>query len=556
MALLKIIEVFLLVVPYIALFAEESKTSSHLLFLAQQGEHEKAIKIYQEKEKKAGHDFELLHQLGLKILDSGFQMRDPECQLLALFGAAISANEDAYPILEGSLKSRYPLIQMVAINALSKFQNDRADKGIANALGSSTLEVRYEALKHLCKKKYPLSTSQTESLMYKTPKELYPIYPPLFAAVGDTHSTRVLRKLMNHPSHEVRLAVILSLAKYEREDLLPLIRQQANQFHYALQEATAFALGQMKDEISRQKLEKLTLSQYPNVSLAAHFALYQLGDLKAVEKIESMAKKEDLFAISALGSIADQPNALIELLKHPNIQVSLNAALALLEQNHPLALTTIGLIIQRDKNDHAFTSQHSPGKAFKAWKMTPSASQILKDDLSAYVQHLDFKEKILEKISMLSKIKFIELAHEIFLKNDNELIPKTVELLQQIGRKEALVCLKEHQQQFGSPLVRNYCNLALFRLKENGPYADQLRRWVKAQAQTDLIRFKPFTPWKTGENAYHLSPEESSKLLIESFETFASQQDPQGIDILLEAIATGHPKNKYALAGLLLRATQ
>ncbi len=33
-------------------------------------------------------------------------------------------------------------------------------------------------------------------------------------------------------------------------------------------------------------------------------------------------------------------------------------------------------------------------------------------------------------------------------------------------------------------------------------------------------------------------------------------QDMPGIKTLIEAIATGHAKNKYALAGLLLRATE
>ena len=65
-------------------------------------------------------------------------------------------------------------------------------------------------------------------------------------------------------------------------------------------------------------------------------------------------------------------------------------------------------------------------------------------------------------------------------------------------------------------------------------------------------------PWteRSGENPFQLTPEETSSLLIEAFVTLADQHDPKGIDILLGAIKDGHEKNKYALAGLLLKSIQ
>jgi len=528
-----------------------------ILFLLQQGEHEQALKIYQENFQAIGqHDFELLHQMGLRILDNGFKKNDPECQLLALFGAGVSAHEDVYYILEDSLKSRYPAIQLVALGALAHFQNDRADRAIVRALGSPALEVRYEAVHQLCKKKHPLAVSQAESLMYKLPRSTMSIFAPLFAMVGDTHSTRMLRKLFTQSSKDVRLAVILSVAKYQRDDLLPQIRQQSAQLQFALQEASAYTFGSLKDEESIPILEKLSLSQYPTVALAAHVALYQLGRQNSIKNIEQAAEKEDFFAISALGAIPDQPKTLLELLENDHLQVRLNALISLLEQNHPKALELIEEIVIRDKRDLAFTLYQSPGHAFNAWKITPSATQLLKDDFSSFREHLELKESLLEKVSDLSHTHFIALAHQIFSKQQNELIPKTVELLEQMGTAEAIECLKKHQQQLGAPLVRHYCNLALVRLQEPGPYAEQLRQWVKAQSKTQFIRFEPISPWALGENSYTLTPEETSKLLIEAFETFASQQDTQGVEILIEAMATGHAKNKYALAGLLIRATQ
>jgi HEAT repeat protein len=534
-----------------------SSYPGRILFLIQQGEHEQALKLYQTTFQATGqHDFELLHQMGLRILDYGFQQNDLECQLLALFGASVSAHEDAYYILEESLKSKFPEIQLIALNALAHFQNDRADQALLRVLGSPSLEVRYEAVHQLCKKKHPLAISHAESLMYKTPRSLWSVYPPLFAMVGDQHSTRILRKLLAHSSKDVRLAVILSVAKYDRDDLLPQIRQQVSQLQFAQQEACAYTLGCLKDEQSIPKLEKLTLSQYPTVALAAHLALYQLGREESIKAIERAAQQEDLFAIATLGSIPDYPRVLLELIQNPNLQIRFNALIALLQQHHPRAIELVEELLMRDKRDLAFTSYRSPGHTFKAWKVTSSANQVLKNDLSAYEDHLELKESLLQIVREHSEARLIALAHLIFTKQQNDLIPHTVELLMDINTTEAIACLKQHQQQLGAPLVRHYCNLALYLLQEQGPYGEQLRQWVKAQSQTQFIRFQPLSPWEWGENSYTLTPEETSKLLIKAFETFAINQDKAGIETLIESISTGHDKNKYALAGLLLRATQ
>jgi HEAT repeat protein len=529
-----------------------------LLFLIQQGEQAQALKLYQATfQEKGQHDFEVLHQMGLGILDYGFRASDPESQLLALFGASVSAHEDTYYIVEESLKSRFPQIQLIAIGALARFQNDRSDQALLRALGSPYLIIRYEAVHQLCKKKHPHAVSQAESLMYKTPKALLAVYPPVFACVGDAQSTRILRRLLNHSSDNVRLAVILSAAKYGRDDLLPQIRLQVSHLHFAQQEACAYALGVLKDEHALVKLQKLSQSHYPTVSLAAQLALYRLGHEEAVQAIEQAAQKEDLFAIAALGQVIDHPRVLLDLCKHTNLQIRLNAVIALLEQHHPAALEQINEVLIRDKRDLAFTSQKSPGQSLKAWKVTPSASQLFKEeDRSEYQEHLTLKESLLDQVREMSETHFIALAHQIFTQQQNDLVPYTVDLLEDLSSQAALECLKQHQQQLGAPLVRNYCSLALYRLQEPGPYGEQLRQWVKNQSQTQFIRFKPFSPWEIGKQTYAITPEETSQLLIACFEAFAIHQDMQGIETLIEALATGHAKNKYALAGLLLRATQ
>ncbi len=545
----------------IALHASDLSPASiqtgRLSFLIQQGEHEQALKLYQKMFQTTGqHDFEVLHQMALGILDYGFNQHDPECQLLALFGASVSAHEEAYYILEESMKSRFPQLQLVALGALARIQNDRADQIMLRALGSPSALIRFEAVHQLCKKKHPQAVNQTESLMYKTPRAFMAIYPPLFAMVGDVPSTRILRRLLNHPSKSVRVAVYLSIAKYKRDDLLPIIRPQLTQLHFAQQEACAYALGQLKDQQSLAKLEQVASSSYPVVALTAQIALYRLGQEKAIEAIEQAAQKGDLFAIAALGDIPDHPRVLLSLLSHANLNVRFNALIALVHQHHPQALELMSEILIRDRRDLAFTKQSSPGHTLKAWKVTASASQLFKDDMNAYQEHLGLKESLLEEVRHQSEAHFVALAHQIFNNRQNDLVPFIVELLEDLDTPAAIDCLKQHQQQLGAPLVRNYCTLALYRLQEEGPYGEQLRQWVKNQSKTQMIRFEPFSPWELGETPHTLTPEETSQFLIKAFETLGLQQDNQGIETLIETMATGHGKNKYALAGLLLRATQ
>ncbi|WP_068468391.1 HEAT repeat domain-containing protein [Candidatus Protochlamydia phocaeensis] len=551
-----ICSLFLFISPIWA-HASFSPEEGRILFLIQQGEHQQALNLYQAAAKQTGrHDFELLHKIGLALLDYGARQSDPEIQLLALFGASVSVHEDAYYILEEGLKSRYPQIQVVALKALAQLQHDQADQALLRAMGSDQLLVRFEAAHQLCLKKHPQAVNQTESLMYKTPKAVLPLYPPLLAAAGTPQAMRILRKFLLHSSEDVRLATILSLAKYQRDDLLPQIRQLALHSHFSQQEACAYALGLFKDEQSLTKLNKLASSQYPTVALAARQALYRLGQEEALQAIESAAQKGDIFAIAALGEMLDHAKALLPLLQHPDMQIRFNAIIALLHQRHPQAFEHIKEILIRDKRDLAFSPTHSPGKVFKAWKIIPSANQILQDDISAYEDHLELKESILEMIREQSEADFIRIAHQIFAAQQNDLVPLTAELLEDIGSLEAINCLKTYQQKLGAPLVRHYCNLTLYRLQEPGPYDDQLRQWVKNQSQTEFIRFQPFIPWKWNSQGYVLTPEETSQLLIKAYESLATNQDIPGIEALIEAIASGHSKNKYALAGLLLRATQ
>jgi hypothetical protein len=95
-------------------------------------------------------------------------------------------------------------------------------------------------------------------------------------------------------------------------------------------------------------------------------------------------------------------------------------------------------------------------------------------------------------------------------------------------------------------------------LKEEGPYEELVNNWVMQQKGAELIRLRPILPWKFRlESAeFTLTPEETSKLLIDTYLSIAQRRNEKSISFLLEAIQMGNPINRYALMGLLMRATE
>lgn len=543
--------------------APSSTTASyanHILFLMHTGDTAKALKAYQEYVKQNGsHDFELIERIGLILLDQGFRMRDPETSLLTMFGAGISLNEKALYILEEGLTSHQPELQLIALNFLSKYRNDHADVVIHKAMASNYLIVRLEAAFSMARRKDPKATAQTEALMAKVDEEMWSVFPQIYAANGDVQSIKILRKMLAHSDEEIRIEAILGVAENGRDDLLPVIRRLATHHEPAQQEACAAALGILRDETSLAKLQQLAKNSNETIKLAALKALYQLGRKEVQREIEILAKKGDLFAIALLGDMPGSEDVLAGLLKDDSSQVMANAAIALLELGDPRCLPLISEILVKDARDLAVIKVSSPGKSLSAWKIVPSSQQNFKDNPMALEVSLHAREALLMQSIDLPEKHLITLANAIFDKQQNDLVPTLVEVLENHPTPEVIALLKKQQQKAGAPLIRNYCNLALYKLKEAGPYADNLRAWVTQQQNIDLIRFRPLLPLnfkKEVETSFNLTPQETSRLLVEAFEAFVSTQDDKGIEMLISVIQNGNSKNKYALIGLLMRAIQ
>lgn len=542
---------------------ENSIDSTRILYLIQTGNNSKAFQLYREQAKAIGsHDFKLLQQMAAILLDQGFRSSDEEVQLLTLFGAGMSLNEEMLYVLDGAIGSSSPILQITSLNLLSRHQNDSTDIAFTRAMASNYLLIRLETAFILAEKKSPKAVSQIEGLMTKLDPELFVFFPDLYALIGSPDAIKVLRRLLNHSIEDVRVKAILSVGKYKRDDLLPKIRMLATHHETAQQEACAWTLGMMKDESSFNKLQQLSCSTIPAVRLAALQAQYRLGRKQIRKEIEEMALKNNIFAIEALGEMEGSEEVLFSLCQSENIHVRINAGLALLERQDSRCLPVLKEILIKNSKDIGFIKTFSQGKALSAWKAVPSSAHNFKDTPMAHELSLSLRESVLAKTVELKELDFIQIANLIFEMNQNDLIPSLVDLLENHQTPAAIALLKKHQQKAGAPLIRNYCNLALYLLQEPGPYADNLSSWILKQRDEDLIRFRPFMTWDLREEVfehtmpYQLTPQDTSTLLIKSFEAFLKTRDDKGIDILLESIQNGNPKNKYALAGLLMRAIQ
>lgn len=537
----------------------EDREKNQMLYMMHLGDTAHAWDRYNEYAYNQGkEDYELLQQLSLTLLQNGAHSSDPEIQLLTLFGAGISTHEKALPILVDALYNDNPQLQIVALNFLSKQHNDSADDALKTAMSSPYVLVRLEAIHSWALQKHPDAVSQAEALMAKLGDELKSIFPKIFATVGNDRAMRILRRLMNDTDEKVRIEAILSAAQFQRDDLLSQIRTLASHHNHSQQEACATALGIMKDDLAVNRLETLAKSPSLNVKLAACHSLYSLGQTQMRDPIMQAAEKGDLFAIALLGKIDGTEELLCQLCKNKNLQIRINASLALLEKQDARCLPSLYEVLVDDARDISFTKIYTQGRSITAWRAIPSSTENLKDEALIRELSISLREGVLKQTIDLPEDDFIQIATVLLSKQQNDLVPTLVSLLENLGTPPAIELLKKQQQKLGAPLIRRYSTLALYRMKIPGPYADQLQDWVREQKQTGLIKFRPFIPieLRDKESPYQLTPEETSRLLVESIEALAQSQDENAFQVLIDAVQTGNKKNAYALAGILMRATR
>ncbi len=544
--------------PLLAKTSDE-EIKLHALYLMQQNQIEDAFGRYREYSEQSGrHDFEALQRMGLILLQKGIQTNDPQVFMMTLFGAGLSGSGGALEILETGLAQPDPQIQLLALHFIAGFEDDRSADLLNQAMSSDFLSTRMEAAFYLAQKKHPHAVGQIEGLMFRLPPIFKPYFPSFFALHGTSEATLALRRLIEDPDIQVRIESILNVARSGRDDFLPHLRKRLTHAQIAELEAAAYAVGALKDSASALKLKKLALSTVDNVRIAAALALFHLGDRTHVPAMIEMAEKKNLFAISSLGEIEGSEKILSELTQSADLQVRINAATALLQRRDPRCLPSLAEILIEDGRDLAFHPYSSVGRTQMAIKAIPSAELRAKDPTLNLGFSLAMREHYLREAIHLPEEHFLTIAEMIFSKQQNDLVPALISLLENLRTEGAIQLLKKGAKKIAAPLIRDYCHLALFRLNVEGPYEEYVNHWVMRQKHEELIRLRPLLPWKfrLEQSDYALSPEETSRLLIESFLSIANRRDEKSIAFLLEAIQFSPPANRYALMGLLMRATE
>lgn len=552
---------FFLPLSLLANRMEESEcTKRHILFLLAKKETTKALDEYLSLyEKTNEHNFDLLKEMCHEIFDQGASSSDLGEQLLTLFGISLSGTFPPTRLLESTLRSPFPAVQGAALSLLKNMYDDRAEHLIGIALKSDYLGIRYEALHLLAARKSSQAVGQINSLSNLLRGEFRSLFVELYAMNGSYESIQTLRQMIGDRDTHVRTASILYSALYHRDDLLPSIQATLTHSDPDVRETASYAIGVLGDATSIEALRRVALSPFPETRLAALISLYRLGQTKVAEEIEEMAKEGNLFAIYFLGELREETPILLKLMNSVDPNIRLNANLALLKKRDPQCLPMILEILQADLSSVGFSPTVSQGRSLVAYRFTPISSNLpleKKNHLQAI--SLNFQEGLLSQTVELPPSIFLEFAKTLMKSKQTPLVPHLVHLLENEASEEVKELLREKAYGIGHPLLRNYCKLALYRLHTSEYDIQEFHRWLSSQRGREVVRFRPMIdPSTKEEHLSHgstLSPEEYTGLLIESYDALAKKHDQEGIKLLLEMMRDGHEKNRFAFAGLLLKA--
>lgn len=534
-------------------------STNSLLYRLRQGDVADAFILYERRAAgPLGHDYQLLRHMALATLEQGISNYDPEVQLLCVAAAQMAMTDETQRILERASESRYPPVQLAALHSLAQSGDREAVWSISKALGSRLLPVRMHAAYLLAHIQRDDALDQVNALMSKTPEEFRLFYPSLLAPMESPEATAQLRRLMHADTSEVAANAVYVAAETGRDDLLEDIRRQAGRLDPIRQEVAAEALSRLQDGKAMDQLRALTQSAHSAVRLSALHALLSLHDTTVIPQIlQQAANEKDIYAIASLANLEVSNSTLLELLSDSDPHVRANAAIALLSQRDPRCLPQIMELLIKDARDLALVETRSPGGVFHAWRVVPSSNERFARDPATLARALAFREGLLRRAKLLPQEDFLRLATQVLAQNQRTLVPQTITLIQQLGTPEAIDLLQQLRITPGAALIRMYATLALTRLGVPGDAAEQLRDWVADGRQHELIQFRPMLPMddRHPEPYQELTPNEISRLLLEACMAIAERQQEAGIDTLLSLIAQGHPKNRYALMGLLIRAT-
>jgi HEAT repeat protein len=526
------------------------------------GIHEEAlIEEYIQQVGSEQYDFAALEEFSLRIVSKGVRSADSKQQLASIYGAQLAGVHIPIDVIAAGIRSEHLATQLACIQMIARFQDDRCDDLLLKAMSSQFLAARLEAAFALSIRKHPAAVGQIEALLTQIPPSMHFIFPEFFAMIGTKESIGSLCLLMDDPDINCRTEALLSAGRHRRDDLLPKILKRATHHHPAIQEATAYSLALLQHSASLKHLKKLLSNSSTHVQVAAARGLIHFRDPDGADWISALVIAKNLYAIQVAGEEGICSDALAKLTQDGDIQVRINAAIALLNIGDRRAWPAIGEILLHDNRDLGIVALPSPGRSLSMWKVLTSLTQQQQqvgDHSDLFAINLEIREDLLRRSINLGEACFLEIAEKIFAYQQTELIPLLCFLLETVDSKGAVALLEEKAHLPGFPLVRVYAALSLYRMGIVGGHEEQLKNWLRLHQKVEFLQFRhPLPLYKRPLiSRYDLSPEETSRLLIEIYQAIADRHTKEGIDLILRAMRHNSATTRPALAGLLLRALQ
>lgn len=539
-----------------ATFPQEE--SSRILYLMHHQKCKEALGHYCNiTQATKEHDFSLLQEAALAMLREGAKEEDTQVQLMCLLASSICREPSLHFIHRRALTSQEPQLQIASLSILSQMMDEDADELLLSALSSPFLIIRLEALFHLAKRGRIDIFEKVQSLFAKSPPIARPLFAQIFSHIDSPQADRFMKQLLLDADVEVRVEMLKQVSEKKLDQFLPQVTHLAMQSHISQQEAALIALFHIGGSESETIFQAAKTSIHHEVSLAALIGLYRLGHKEVLFAIKERAQKGDLFAIRSLGELHDQealPLLRTLATEGSSIDIKLNAIIALMQLKDEVSFSLILPFLFKDASDIGFHTQLSSGRSFKAYRVVPSATQNEKLYPNLANESHALRQALLLELLEMNEQKFIFIAKQILEGRYKELIPITVQLLENIHSEEVIALLEKYSLCSPSPLVRGFCSLALYRLDPTGQNSKKLVEWVKSQKDFTIIQVKQKEV--TSISSYTLTYEETSQLFLESLEAIAMQRSFDSIEVLLHLIAYGNEKNRYALAGLLMKTTE
>ncbi|MCH9621364.1 MAG: hypothetical protein S4CHLAM20_07840 [Chlamydiia bacterium] len=535
---------------------------SQILYLMSKGDQVGALRKYRQYFKKTGqHNYKLLREMSLAIIEQAVSWGEEEDTLLSLIAMEI-AQEDSFTHHLGKLiHSKYYPVQAKTLSLLRRIDNEYSEMLIKSCLSSQFIMLRLEALSILVQKHNESALGQVEALMNMVHHFYHPMFVDFYALAGTKYAISVMKQMISNKNLNLNLATILAARNYRIEEMIPNLRHSLTHTSPIIQEAAAVALGSFSDSYSLSRLKTLSTSSHEETKLAALLALYSMDQKDYKDEIINLAKNGNLFAISSLASLDNTRRALHEIYYSDDNNLRINSALSMLEKKNPLSIPVIKDLITLDSNVFYIEVVNSPGKCFRALRLKPLSSLEKKEMIPMVKSHtVMIQNQILSKTIDLPRDKFMKIIDDIFLKKRNTLIPTAIALLENFDDDESKAYLSKKATMPGAPFIRTACHLSLWKSTKKKQHKEAITSWIKQFGKHEMISIQQKSTDKDSKknqiSEYELSLEEKSHLLIQAFLNISYSREKAGLDCILEAMINGHEKNRIPLAGVLLKTIQ